>query len=88
MKVVKIIQLKIVIFTAVKNRCILHGRVFVMTQYTAVVSYWQKNKHLVLVNEASPGIVLLLFPLPLKQHGSGQNCVCKISKTFSSNCIM
>ena len=23
-------QLKIVIFTAVKNRCILHGRVFVM----------------------------------------------------------
>ena len=26
----KKIQLKIVIFTAVKNRCILHGRVFVM----------------------------------------------------------
>ena len=24
-------QMKIVIFTAVKNRCILHGRVFVMT---------------------------------------------------------
>ena len=24
-------QLKIIIFTAVKNRCILHGRVFVMT---------------------------------------------------------
>ena len=29
MKIVKN-QLKIVIFTAVKNRCILHGRVFVM----------------------------------------------------------
>ena len=30
MKILKKIQLKIVIFTAVKNRCILHGRVFVM----------------------------------------------------------
>ena len=30
MKIVKIIQMKIVIFTAVKNLCILHGRVFVM----------------------------------------------------------
>ena len=30
MKIVKKIQLKIVIFTAVKNRCMLHGRVFVM----------------------------------------------------------
>ena len=30
MKIVKTIQLKIVIFTAVKNRCILHGHVFVM----------------------------------------------------------
>ena len=30
MKLVKHFQLKIVIFTAVKNRCILHGRVFVM----------------------------------------------------------
>ena len=30
MKIVKICQLKIVIFTAVKNRCMLHGRVFVM----------------------------------------------------------
>ena len=25
-------QLKIVVFTAVQNRCILHGRVFVMKQ--------------------------------------------------------
>ena len=31
MKIIKKIQLKIVIFTAVKNRCILHGRVFVMS---------------------------------------------------------
>ena len=30
MSIVKQFQLKIVIFTAVKNRCILHGRVFVM----------------------------------------------------------
>ena len=29
-KVVKHIQQKFVIFTAVKNRCMLHGRVFVM----------------------------------------------------------
>ena len=30
MKIVKTFQLKIVIFTAVKYRCILHGNVFVM----------------------------------------------------------
>ena len=30
MKIVKQFQLDIAIFTAVKNRCILHGRVFVM----------------------------------------------------------
>ena len=30
MKIVNKFQLKIVIFTAVKNRCILNGRVFVM----------------------------------------------------------
>ena len=30
MKIIKKIQLKIFIFTSVKNRCILHGRVFVM----------------------------------------------------------
>ena len=30
MKIVKRNLLKIVIFTALKNRCILHGRVFVM----------------------------------------------------------
>ena len=34
MKIVRNIQLKIVIFTAVKNRCILHGRVFVMFMCT------------------------------------------------------
>ena len=31
MKKVKKTQPKIVIFTAVKNRCILHGRVFIMS---------------------------------------------------------
>ena len=31
MKIAKKNQLKIVIFTAVKNRCLLHGRVFVMS---------------------------------------------------------
>ena len=30
MKIIKKIQMKIVIFTPVKNRCMLHGRVFVM----------------------------------------------------------
>ena len=30
MKIVEKIKLKIVIFTAVKNRCILHGHVFEM----------------------------------------------------------
>ena len=35
MKIVKKAQLKIVIFTAVKNRCMLHGRVFVMLNLTA-----------------------------------------------------
>ena len=30
MKIVKKFKAKIVIFAAVKNRCILHGRVFVM----------------------------------------------------------
>ena len=30
MKIVKNFQLRIVIFSAVKNRCILHGLVFVM----------------------------------------------------------
>ena len=33
MKIVEKIKLKIVIFTAVKNRCIFHGRVFVMCRY-------------------------------------------------------
>ena len=30
MKIIKKFQPKIVIFTAVKNRCMLHGRVFIM----------------------------------------------------------
>ena len=37
MKIVTKIQLKIVIFTAMKNRCILHGRVFVMETETGLV---------------------------------------------------
>ena len=36
MKIVKKSQLKIFIFTAMKNRCILHGRVFVMEMKAAV----------------------------------------------------
>ena len=32
LKIVKQFQLKIVIFTAVKKGCILHGRFFVMTR--------------------------------------------------------
>ena len=34
MKIVKEIQLKIIIFTAMKNRCMLHWRVFVMFEST------------------------------------------------------
>ena len=37
MKIVKTIQLKIVIFTAMKNRCILHGRVFVMKPTNSLI---------------------------------------------------
>ena len=37
MKIVRTFQLKIVIFTAMKNRCILHGCVFVMYFEKAVV---------------------------------------------------
>ena len=33
MKIVKKFQPKIVIFTAVKNQCMLHGRVFVMNHH-------------------------------------------------------
>ena len=36
MNIVKNFQLKIVSFTAVKNRCILHGRVFVMMKITEI----------------------------------------------------
>ena len=35
MKIVKTNSLKSVIFTAVKNRCILHGRVFVMDIFSS-----------------------------------------------------
>ena len=43
MKNVKKNQLKIVIFTAVKNRCILHGRVLVMI--------YEQDKILALINK-------------------------------------
>ena len=40
MKKVKKNQLKIVIFTAVKNCCILHGRVFVMSFFQLRPPVW------------------------------------------------
>ena len=39
MKIVNKFQLKIVIFTAVKNRCILHGRVFVVLIFSQSIKY-------------------------------------------------
>ena len=39
MKIIKISQPEIVIFTAVKNRSILHGRVILMSFYQADVIY-------------------------------------------------
>ena len=47
MKKGKKIQLQIVIFTAVKNRCILHGRVFVMLKSQFMFS--QDSAHIVMV---------------------------------------
>ena len=41
MKIVKKIQPKIVIFTAVKNRCMLHGHVFVMS---IAGNFWKAGK--------------------------------------------
>ena len=41
MKIVKKNTLKIGIFTAVKNRCILHGRVFVMSSKALVTRMLQ-----------------------------------------------
>ena len=38
MKIVKKIQLKIVIFTPVKNRCILHGHVWLDSREVALLS--------------------------------------------------
>ena len=52
MKIVKKINLKIVIFTAEKNRCILHGRFFVMTY---IIGY--DNPSIMLRNlQTPPGI--------------------------------
>ena len=51
MKIVKNIKLRIVIFTALKNRCILHGCVFVMhtdnnNRSTAVINDWRGELNL------------------------------------------
>ena len=43
MKIVKHIQPKIGIFTDVKNRCMLHGRVFVMYQWRLSTIYWKSE---------------------------------------------
>ena len=43
MKIVKKNQLEIVIFTAVKNRYILHGRVFVMQGFRALSCLGQRR---------------------------------------------
>ena len=49
MKIVKENQLKIVIFTVMKNRCILHGRVFVMclgeVHTLKLKTAWQQQLH-------------------------------------------
>ena len=45
MKIVKIFQLKIAIFIAVKNRCILHGHAFVMLVSVPNKPVMQKRMH-------------------------------------------
>ena len=42
MKIVKTIQMKTVIFTAVKSRCILHGHVFVMNVSSLYLTFTWK----------------------------------------------
>ena len=58
MKISKFFQLKIVNFTVVKNRCVLHGRVFVKT--------WNKMARIKCADSLSDklfitSIVLLLY---------------------------
>ena len=56
MKIVKKIQLKIVIFTAVKNCCILHGRVFVMfynKNNTTLINLYQNIEIIVQVFDSN-----------------------------------
>ena len=43
MKIVKTFQLKIVIFTAVKERCMLHGHVFVMNGETVLLELYDNT---------------------------------------------
>ena len=50
MKIVKINQLKIVIFTAVKNRCMLHGNVFVMLFNGQVSNHGMQRRMISVVN--------------------------------------
>ena len=45
MKIVQKIQLKIVIFTPVKNRCMLHGRVRVMVKQINKIKYHEEDKN-------------------------------------------
>ena len=42
MKIFQKIQLKIVIFTAVKNRGMLHGHVFVMVTFASIDDSYQR----------------------------------------------
>ena len=48
MNIVKQLQLKIVIFTAVKNRCILHGRVFVVRYFKPLAIFCECTAQFVL----------------------------------------
>ena len=44
MRIVKKIEMKIVIFTAVKNRCMLHGRIFVIKRHRPVLASTQSDQ--------------------------------------------
>ena len=52
MKIVETILLKIVIFTAVKNRCILHGRVFVIRKNRKKMSRFEQNHRTVTLSQS------------------------------------
>ena len=50
MKNITIFHLKIIIFTAVKNRSILHGRVFVMELKVAALLFAEIPKYVMLLS--------------------------------------